>query len=125
MYQGVPCTGDDPTTCCYNEEVWCPKGLPNCDRYDRGFYPVGDMQVYPGQMTDALALTPFLNAILWNWATIFILGFGNLAALDFQVRCMASKTAKIAKYGCLVAGCITFLIGVPFSFLGSITRYVK
>jgi len=50
-------------------------------------------------------------------------GFGNLAALDFQARCMASKTAKIATIGCIVAGFLTFLVGVPFSYLGAIVRY--
>jgi hypothetical protein len=28
-------------------------------------------------MTNGLALTPFPNAIFFNWATIFILAFGN------------------------------------------------
>jgi hypothetical protein len=42
-------------------------------------------------MTDAEALAPFPNAILWNWATIVILGIGNLGALDFQSRCMAGE----------------------------------
>ena len=36
------------------------------------------------QMTDANALDPIPNAIFFNWATIFVLAFGNLAALDFQ-----------------------------------------
>ena len=36
------------------------------------------------QMTDADALDPIPNAIFFNWATIFVLAFGNLAALDFQ-----------------------------------------
>jgi hypothetical protein len=30
-------------------------------------------------MTDPYALSPFPNAIMFNWATIFVLGFGNLA----------------------------------------------
>jgi hypothetical protein len=118
MYQGVPCG----TGCCYNEELWCPEGLPNCERYDRAAYPLGDQQVYDGQMTNRLALSPFPNAIMWNWATIFILGFGNLAALDFQARCMAAKSSKVARLGCILAGCITLLVGVPVSFLGSIMR---
>jgi Na+/proline symporter len=73
-------------------------------------------------MTDPLGLTPFPNAILWNWATIFILGFGNLAALDFQARTMASKTPRIATIGCIIAGFLTFFVGIPFSYLGAITR---
>ena len=73
-------------------------------------------------MTDAMALSPFPNAIFWNWATIFILAFGNLGALDFQVRCMAANTPRIARLGCLIGGCFTFFIGIPFAYLGSITR---
>jgi predicted exporter len=79
-------------------------------------------EVFHNQMTDALALSPFPNAIFWNWATIFILGFGNLAALDFQARCMAGKTPQASRIGCLVAGCVTLLIGIPFAYLGAITR---
>ena len=82
-YNGVPYTVD-VTKCCYNQELWCPDGMPYCDRCDRGAYPFGNERVYGGQMADALAISPFPNAILWNWATIFILAFGNLAALGFQ-----------------------------------------
>ena len=76
-------------------------------------------------MFDAAALTPFPNAIFWNWATIFILGFGNLAALDFQARCMAAKTPSIATWGCFIGGAFTFFVGIPFASLGAITRYVS
>jgi hypothetical protein len=121
MYDGVACEVNTDL-CCYNTEKWCPMGSPNCDRFDRAAYPVGDQQIYSGQMTDPLALSPFPNAILWNWATIFILGFGNLAALDFQARCMAAKTPTIARLGCIFGGLLTFFIGIPFAYLGSITR---
>jgi hypothetical protein len=90
MYEGVPCS-INPEQCCYNEALWCPNGGPNCERHDRGAYPVGDKPIYEGQMTDANALAPFPNAIFWNWATIIILGIGNLGALDFQGRCMAGE----------------------------------
>lgn len=119
IYDGVPCTNLEGA-CCYNESKWCPSD-DNCVT-DNGAYPFGDLPVIPAAMTDPQGLTPFPNAILWNWATIFILGFGNLAALDFQARCMASKTPKIASIGCLVAGCLTFLVGIPFAYIGAITR---
>jgi hypothetical protein len=121
MYEGVACSVN-ADLCCYNTEKWCPMGSPNCDRFDRAAYPIGDQRRYSGQMTDALALAPFPNAILWNWATIFILGFGNLAALDFQARCMAAKTPTIARLGCIIGGLLTFVIGVPFAYMGAITR---
>lgn len=41
-------------------------------------------------MMDINAYNPFPSAILFNWATIFVLGFGNLAALDFQVQRLTS-----------------------------------
>jgi Na+/proline symporter len=119
MYEGVPCTNLEGA-CCYNEAKWCPSN-DNCVT-DNGAYPVGDRPVIPAAMTNPTGLTPFPNAILWNWSTIFILGFGNLAALDFQARCMASKTPKIATIACLIAGCLTFFVGIPFSYLGAITR---
>ena len=52
-------------------------------------------------MGDFLALSQLFP----NWATIFILAFGIIAALDFQARCMAAKTPKIeiATLGCMTA----------------------
>ncbi len=122
MYEGVPCTNLEGE-CCYNEAKWCPDGLDSSTcMLDNGAYPIGDLPVIPAAMTQPDGLTPFPNAILWNWATIIILGFGNLAALDFQARCMASKTPRIATIGCLLAGCFTFFVGIPFAYLGAITR---
>lgn len=125
MYDGVPCavTAD---ACCYNIERWCPEFnvTGQCERFDRGAYPVGDQRIFSDQMSNFRALTPFPNAIFWNWATIFILGFGNLAALDFQARCMASKTPRTARIGCIIGGLFTFLIGIPFAYMGAISRYV-
>jgi hypothetical protein len=62
------------------------------------------------------------NAIFWNWATILILGIGNLGALDFQARCMAAKTPSGARWGCIIGGVATFVIGVPFAAMGGILR---
>ena len=73
-------------------------------------------------MTDAHAMAPFPNSIVFNWATLIVLAFGNMGALDFQARCMAAKSAKIATIGCFVAGCLCIILGVPFTYLGSIAR---
>ena len=128
MYDGVPCTVNN-ATCCYNTDKWCP-GYANdptvvCERYDRGAYPVGDLTYYPNSMTDAYAYAPFPNAIFWNWCTIIILGIGNLGALDFQARCMSANTPRAARIGCIIAGCFTFFIGIPFAYMGAITRCVR
>jgi hypothetical protein len=119
-YEGIPCT-NDVTQCCYNEDKWCPS--PDNCRADNGAYPIGDLPFYPGQMLDPYALTPFPNAIFWNWATIIILSFGNFAALDFQVRVMAAKTSRDAQIGCFLGGILTIFLGVPFAYFGGITRY--
>jgi hypothetical protein len=50
-----------------------------------GAYPFGDAPQYWSEMGSVDGMKPFPNGILWNWATIFILGFGNLSAIDFQV----------------------------------------
>eukprot|EP00980_Cylindrotheca_fusiformis_P020078 scaffold7161_cov133-Cylindrotheca_fusiformis.AAC.1 len=123
MYDGVNCTYLEGA-CCYNEAKWCPGGIgsDNCTM-DNGAYPLGDERVIPAEMSDPQGLTPFPNAILFNWVNMFVLAFGNLAALDFQARCMASKTGKIAMQGCFIAGTLTFIVGIPFSYIGSITRY--
>lgn len=150
MYDGVPCSIEE-TACCYNAAKWCPdpeNDPENCVA-DNGAYPYGDQRVFSNQMTEAGSLYPFPNAVIFNWATIvshvyemvdhsflryrvrssieflllqFVLAFGNLAALDFQARCMASKTPKIATIGCAIAGCLTFVVGIPWSYLGAITR---
>ena len=75
------------------------------------------------QMLNPHSLTPFPNAILFNWATVFILAFGNLAALDFQARCMAAKTARIAQIGCLMAGMLGIMVATPFALMGGVARY--
>jgi len=145
-YKGIPCT-NNPDLCCYNQELWCPSE-DDCRR-DNGAFPLGDQTLFSDQMGNASALAPLYvfsnfghlkfacydltcssfhcaspNAVYWNWATIFILAFGNLAALDFQARCMASKDPWTARWGCIIGGCVTFLIGIPYAALGSITRYV-
>ena len=79
-------------------------------------YPVGDKTQINSQMTDADALDPIPNAIQFNWITIFVLGFGNLAALDFQARVMSAKTPKVAIVGCIAGAVISWIVGVLFSY---------
>ncbi|KAL3762641.1 hypothetical protein ACHAW5_007212 [Stephanodiscus triporus] len=122
MYEGVPCT-QDATLCCYNASKWCPDGVGSATCVmDNGAYPIGDQRSFPNQMTDAHAMAPFPNSIVFNWATLIVLAFGNMGALDFQARCMAAKSAKIATIGCFIAGVLCIILGVPFAYLGSIAR---
>ncbi|KAJ1635514.1 Sodium:solute symporter family-domain-containing protein, partial [Pavlovales sp. CCMP2436] len=123
MYEGMPCSVDT-SQCCYNTPKWCPNpnyGASGC-RTDNFAYPFGDAPIIYAEMGDPNALGPFPNAIYYNWATIIILGFGNLAALDFQSRCMASRTEHIATAGSFIAAAVTMFVGIPFSYLGGITR---
>jgi len=120
MYNGVPCT-NQVGELCYNTALHCPNAT-SCVA-DNGAYPFGDKPVFKNQMSDPWSLTPFPNAIFFNWATIFVLGFGNLAALDFQARCMAAKSPNTARIGCIIAGLMTFFVGIPFAYMGAITRY--
>lgn len=111
LYSGVQCSFNS-SNCCYN----------SASPMDNGAYPIGDQRVFADQMTSHLSLSPFPNAIFWNWATIIILGLGNLAALDFQARCMASRTPSSSAIGCAIAAVLTIVVGVPLSYLGAIVR---
>ncbi|CAM9926901.1 unnamed protein product, partial [Discosporangium mesarthrocarpum] len=115
MYNGVPAVNQEGA-CVYNATKWGDGGV------DNGAYPFGDQKVFEEGMKDLNAYAPFPNAILFNWATIFVLGFGNLAALDFQARCMAAKSPGTATMGNLIAGLLTFCVGIPFGLLGGFTR---
>jgi hypothetical protein len=57
-----------------------------------GAYPTGDAPQYWSEMGGVDGLKPYPNSVLWNWATIFILGFGNLSAIDFQVSVHQSSS---------------------------------
>ena len=70
--------------------LWVLNNMPTSAGASPAF-PNGDTNMLGAQMTDPDALGPELgtgipNAIVFNWITIFVLGFGNLAALDFQAR---------------------------------------
>lgn len=85
-------------------------------------YPIGDSQQVGNQMGHADALDPIPNAIVLNWATIIVLGFGNLCALDFQARVFGSRTPRIAVIGCVAGGLISWAIGILFSFNSGAVR---
>ncbi|KAG2494142.1 hypothetical protein HYH03_007778 [Edaphochlamys debaryana] len=90
-----------------------------CDNYA---YPAGDKPVHVGGMTDPDAYAPLPNPLLYNWASIFVLGFGNLCALDFQARCIAARTPSAARVGCFIAGGALLVLALPFGLLGGLAR---
>ncbi|PNH07656.1 hypothetical protein TSOC_005846 [Tetrabaena socialis] len=94
-------------------------GASTCDNFA---YPVGDKLVFSSGMTDPDAYAPFPNAILYNWATIFVLGLGNLCALDFQARCIAAASPRIARTANLMAAAALVVLAVPFGMLGALAR---
>jgi hypothetical protein len=85
-YLGIPCENNQDL-CCYNSTNWCDANGDNCFT-DNGAYPYGDKSIYSDQMFNAQALTPFPNSIMWNWATIIILGFGNCAFHSHNYVCV-------------------------------------
>ena len=85
-------------------------------------YPLGDVTNMGEQMTDADALDPIPNAIVFNWVTIFVLAFGNLPALDFQARIMAAKTGNTARLGCILGAFISWIVGITFSYTSGAAR---
>lgn len=89
-YLGIPCESN-PDLCCYNSTNWCSANGENCFA-DNGAYPLGDKPVYADQMFNAQALTPFPNSIMWNWATIIILGFGNCMCFRNRFSCVMAST---------------------------------
>ncbi len=85
-------------------------------------YPIGDVTQSPSQMSDPDALDPIPNAIFFNWVTIFVLGFGNLAALDFQARVFSAKSPMTAVAGCIMGGIISWVVGCTFSHCSGAVR---
>ena len=85
-------------------------------------YPLGDKPNFIEQMGNADALDPIPNAIMLNWATVLVLAFGNLGALDFQARVFAAKTPKTARLGCFLAACICWIIGCTFVYIPGAVR---
>lgn len=82
-YAGTHGTCTDPVT-----------GAATCDNFA---YPYGDKVVNNKGMTDTDAYAPFPNAIVMNWSTLFVLGLGNMCALDFQVSCLIEGCASCCK----------------------------
>lgn len=80
--------GDNITaiTPAYTGPLTCVDPVTNASTCDNFAFPTGDYAVNPRGMTHIDAYAPFPNAIVINWATLFVLGLGNLCALDFQVR---------------------------------------
>ncbi|KAG5185986.1 Solute:Sodium symporter family [Tribonema minus] len=113
-YGGV--LGSDGASCVYNETRWGSTGI------DNGAWPFGDSLQVNAEMTSVDGLPPFPNAILFNWATIFVLAAGNLSAIDFQQRCMAATAPQTAARGCILAGVITLAVTLPVAYMGGLAR---
>ena len=111
LYDGVDCA-NNPGAKCYNQQLWCPANGTECVT-DNGAYPFAQ-RIFDNPDARPGVVHTLPQRHLWNWATIFILGFGNLAALDFQARCMAMLLLLDAR--CRMhplGGCLTLIIGIP------------
>ena len=76
--------------------IWIYSNMPRAMGVSPG-YPLGDAQVIGEGFTDIDGYDPLPNAVFFNWATIIVLGFGNICAIDFQARVMAAKDGKTAQ----------------------------
>lgn len=106
----------------YSGSPTCVNPVTNASTCDNYAYPLGDQMVYPSSMTSYNAYAPYPNAVVFNWATVIVLGLGNLCALDFQQRSMASKSPRVARWGNIIAACVLLGCGLPFSMLSSYVR---
>jgi hypothetical protein len=97
MYEGV--TSPDSGACIYNEAKWGSAGV------DNGAWPLGDRAFIGKALTSFDGLAPFPNSVFYNWATIVILGVGNLSALDFQVNKNDTHTRAAALLHCRSDDC--------------------
>lgn len=100
---------------------WIQANLPNHAGVSVA-YPVGDAPAMASGMQDPHSYDPIPNAIFFNWATFFVLAFGNCMALDFQARCFSAKDGNTARISCLIAGVIAGLIGVFNTYNAGVTR---
>jgi len=101
--------------------IWVQNNMPTSP--GRGpAYANGDEPMFGEQMADPDALDPIPNAIHFNWITIFVLGFGNLAALDFQARVFGARTPNTAMFGCIAGGVISWIVGITFSYTSGAAR---
>mmetsp|Transcript_71807 Transcript_71807/g.131466 ORF Transcript_71807/g.131466 Transcript_71807/m.131466 type:complete len:897 (-) Transcript_71807:51-2741(-) len=101
--------------------IWIQSKLPGYPGVSPA-YPLGDKKMHWEGMGDPDAYDPIPNAIMLNWATIIVLAFGNLMALDFQARCMAAKSPNVARWGCIAAGIIPACIGILNTYNSGVVR---
>eukprot|EP00747_Dinoflagellata_sp_TGD_P218602 gnl/TRDRNA2_/TRDRNA2_90823_c0_seq1.p1 gnl/TRDRNA2_/TRDRNA2_90823_c0~~gnl/TRDRNA2_/TRDRNA2_90823_c0_seq1.p1 ORF type:complete len:554 (+),score=95.48 gnl/TRDRNA2_/TRDRNA2_90823_c0_seq1:117-1664(+) len=100
---------------------WIQQSMPNHAGVSAA-YPVGDQTSFANGMTDADSYDPIPNAIFFNWATIFVLAFGNCMALDFQARCFSAKDGNTARISCIIAGLVAGFLGFLNTFNAGTTR---
>ena len=101
--------------------LYCIYNMPMAPGVSPG-YPLGDKPMFFEQMANKDALDPIPNAIVFNWSTLFVLGFGCVAAPDFQARIFAAKSAKAAVWGCIFGAVITALFGCCWAFVPAAAR---
>ncbi len=66
---------------------------------------------------DFAQLSDFSAGAGINWATLLVLAFGDVVAIDFMERVFAAESARTAKRACYVGAIGTILIGIPYSLM--------
>ena len=78
---------------------------------------------HSGTLLHLISRQVYLENHIIMYLLIFLHSSDNVfLCINCKARCMASRTPKIATIGCFIGGLLTFFVGIPFSYLGAITR---
>jgi solute:Na+ symporter, SSS family len=72
----------------------------------------------PSEHKYLTGLTSLKHGALLNWAALISLGVGDVVAIDFIQRVIASDSPETARKGCFMGGALTLAVGIPTAFIG-------
>ena len=72
----------------------------------------------PAEHKFLTGLTSLQHGALINWAALISLGIGDIVAIDFIQRVIASGSPQAARRGCFMGGVLTLAVGIPTAFIG-------
>ena len=72
----------------------------------------------PSEHKYLTGLTSLEHGALLNWAALISLGIGDVVAIDFIQRVIASDSPETARKGCFMGGILTLAVGIPTAFIG-------
>ncbi len=66
---------------------------------------------------DGAQMFDFSQGAAINWATLLVLGLGDVVAIDFMERVFAARSPETARKACFIGAAGTILIGIPYSLM--------